>query len=225
MQFSASLSQSTMHSSDINRYAAAIREAILAHEADIECLDREIGDGDHYINMKRGCEAIVGLADELKPLPATDALNKIGMKLLSTIGGASGPLFASLFMSMSKALKANEPSSEAISTLQMALAFEAGVQAIMQRGKAQAGEKTMLDVLIPVATAFKQLAEQGQSSKDIAATLKTIASDGLESTRNMLATKGRASGLGERAIGHLDAGAKSCQVMIHTVCDLVLSGQ
>jgi phosphoenolpyruvate---glycerone phosphotransferase subunit DhaL len=221
MQFSASLSQSTMHSSDINRYAAAIREAILAHEADIECLDREIGDGDHYINMKRGCEAIVGLAEELNPLPATDALNKIGMKLLSTIGGASGPLFASFFMSMSKALKA----SEAISTLQMALAFEAGVQAIMQRGKAQAGEKTMLDVLIPVATAFKQLAEQGQSSKDIAAALKTIASDGLESTRNMLATKGRASGLGERAIGHLDAGAKSCQVMMHTVCDLVLSGQ
>jgi len=95
----------------------------------------------------------------------------------------------------------------------------------MQRGKAQAGEKTMLDVLIPVAAAFKQLAEQGQSSRDIAAALKTIASDGLESTRNMLATKGRASGLGERAIGHLDAGAKSCQVMIDTICDLVLSKQ
>jgi len=210
-----------MNSLTITHYAAAIRDAILAHEADIECLDREIGDGDHYINMKRGCEAIVGLADELNPLSTPDALNKIGIKLLSTIGGASGPLFASFFMSMSKTLN----SSEATTTNQIALAFEAGVQAIMQRGKAQAGEKTMLDVLIPVADTFKQLAAQGQSTKDIATALKTVASDGLESTRNMLATKGRASGLGERAIGHLDAGAKSCQVMIHTACDIVLSNQ
>lgn len=225
MQLYSLTSSPTMNSSVINRYAATIRDAILAHEADIECLDREIGDGDHYINMKRGCEAVAGLADELSTLSSADALNKIGMKLLSTIGGASGPLFASFFMSMSKSLKANDASSDTFNTLQIALAFEAGVQAIMQRGKAQAGEKTMLDVLIPVATAFKQLTEQGQASKDIAAALKTIASDGLESTRNMLATKGRASGLGERAIGHLDAGAKSCQVMIHTVCDLVLAHQ
>jgi phosphoenolpyruvate---glycerone phosphotransferase subunit DhaL len=208
-----------MNSADINAYATAIRDAILAHEADIECLDREIGDGDHYINMKRGCEAITTLADELIPLSAADALNKIGIKLLSTIGGASGPLFASFFMSMAKSLK----TTETIDTLQSAIAFEAGVQAIMQRGKAQAGEKTMLDVLIPVANTFKQLTEQGESTQEIANKLKIVASHGLESTRNMLATKGRASGLGERAIGHLDAGAKSCQVMIHTVCDLVLS--
>lgn len=208
-----------MNSLTINLYAAAIRNAILAHEADIECLDREIGDGDHYINMKRGCEAINGLSGEIGDLSVADALNKIGMKLLSTIGGASGPLFASFFMSMGKTLKA----SESITTLQLALAFEAGVQAIMQRGKAQAGEKTMLDVLIPVADTFKRLAEQGKSAREIATELKQVASSGLESTRNMLATKGRASGLGERVIGHLDAGAKSCQVMIDTVCDMVLA--
>lgn len=207
-----------MNSHTISLYAAAIRHAILDHEADIECLDREIGDGDHYINMKRGCEAITGLSGEIGDLSVADALNKIGMKLLSTIGGASGPLFASFFMSMSKTLKG----SETLNTLQMALAFEAGVQAIMQRGKAQAGEKTMLDVLIPVANTFKQMAEQDKSSQEIATVLKQVASMGLESTRNMLATKGRASGLGERAIGHLDAGAKSCEVMIHAVCDAVL---
>lgn len=203
----------------INRAAEEIYRSVVSHEADIESLDREIGDGDHYINMKRGCEAIRTIAAELEPLSPADALNKIGMKLLSTIGGASGPLFASFFMSMAKSLKA----SASTDTLSMALAFEAGVLAIMQRGKAQAGEKTMLDVLIPVANSFKQLAEQGQSSKDIAQALKVVASEGVESTRNMLATKGRASGLGERAIGHLDAGAKSCQVMIHSVCDQVLS--
>jgi phosphoenolpyruvate---glycerone phosphotransferase subunit DhaL len=208
-----------MNSDTINHKAAAIRAAILQHEADIEGLDREIGDGDHYINMKRGCEAIVGIAPELEALSGADALNKIGMKLLSTIGGASGPLFASFFMSMGKTLKAFDN----ITIKEIALAFDAGVQAIMQRGKAQAGEKTMLDVLIPVSTTFKQLAEQDKSAKEIASILKVVASEGLESTRNMLATKGRASGLGERAIGHLDAGAKSCQVMIHSVCDLVLS--
>lgn len=208
-----------MNSDTINHKAAAIRAAILQHEADIEGLDREIGDGDHYINMKRGCEAIVGIAPELEALSVADALNKIGMKLLSTIGGASGPLFASFFMSMGKTLKAFDN----ITIKEIALAFDAGVQAIMQRGKAQTGEKTMLDVLIPVSTTFKQLAEQDKSAKEIASVLKVVASEGLESTRNMLATKGRASGLGERAIGHLDAGAKSCQVMIHSVCDLVLS--
>ncbi|MGP1718586.1 MAG: dihydroxyacetone kinase subunit DhaL [Methylophilus sp.] len=208
-----------MNSDTINHMAAAIRAAILAHEADIESLDREIGDGDHYINMKRGCEAITTIAEELAPLSAADALNKIGMKLLSTIGGASGPLFASFFMSVGKTLKATDTTA----TKDVALAFEAGVQAIMQRGKAQAGEKTMLDVLIPVADTFKQLAEQGKSTKEIATALKLVASEGLESTRNLLATKGRASGLGERAIGHLDAGAKSCEVMIHAVCDQLLA--
>ena len=208
-----------MQSKWIQQAALEVYQAILAHEADIECLDREIGDGDHYINMKRGCEAINGLSGEIGDLSVADALNKIGMKLLSTIGGASGALFASFFMSMGKTLKA----SESITTLQLALAFEAGVQAIMQRGKAQAGEKTMLDVLIPVADTFKHLAEQGKSAREIATELKQVASSGLESTRNMLATKGRASGLGERVIGHLDAGAKSCQVMIDTVCDMVLA--
>lgn len=208
-----------MNCESINHFALAIRDAIVSHEADIESLDREIGDGDHYINMKRGCEAIASIATELESYSAADALNKIGIKLLSTIGGASGPLFASFFMSMGKTLK----SSDTITIKEIALAFDAGVQAIMQRGKAQAGEKTMLDVLIPVADTFKQLAEQGKSAQEIALVLKEVASVGLESTRNMLATKGRASGLGERAIGHLDAGAKSCQVMIHTVCDLVAS--
>ncbi|MDP8567676.1 dihydroxyacetone kinase subunit DhaL [Methylophilus aquaticus] len=207
-----------MQSKWINQAALKIQQSILKHEADIECLDREIGDGDHYINMKRGCEAISKMAEELEGFNAPDALNKIGMKLLSTIGGASGPLFASFFMGMSKHLK----SVETAGNLDIALAFEAGVHAIMQRGKAQAGEKTMLDVLIPVAENFKQQAKNGQSANEIADALKLVASQGLESTRNMLATKGRASGLGERAIGHLDAGAKSCQVMVHAVCDLIL---
>ena len=198
----------------------AIHAAIVAHEAEIESLDRAIGDGDHYINMKRGSEVIAGMYNELLTLPEDEVLNKIGMKLLSTIGGASGPLFASFFMSMAKVSKQNG----AHTLLETAAAFAAGVQAIIHRGKAQVGEKTMLDVLVPVSTQFTTLAAEGKSSLDIAQALKLTADQGLESTRNLIATKGRAAGLGERAIGHLDAGAKSCQVMIYTVCDLVIKG-
>ncbi len=207
-----------MQTETITSACLAVRDAILSHEADIEGLDRAIGDGDHYINMKRGSETIAGMVAELAPLSDADALNKIGMKLLSTIGGASGPLFASFFMGMGKTLKENGNST----SLEIAAAFAAGVQAIMQRGKAQAGEKTMLDLLIPVSTSFTTLVASGASTQAICQKLKTVASEGLESTRDMLATKGRAAGLGERAIGHLDAGAKSCEVMVHAVCDLFL---
>lgn len=198
----------------------AIHHAIVAHEAEIESLDRAIGDGDHYANMKRASEMIAAMHGELENQPADAVLHKIGMKLLSTLGGASGPLFASFFMMMGKAAKENGHES----TLQTAAAFAAGVQAIVQRGKAGLGEKTMLDVLIPVSTTFTLMAAQDKTAKEIAEALKKVADDGLESTRNLIATKGRAAGLGERAIGHLDAGAKSCQVITHSVCDLVLKG-
>jgi phosphoenolpyruvate---glycerone phosphotransferase subunit DhaL len=207
-----------MNTAFILSASLAIHAAIIANEADIESLDRAIGDGDHYINMKRGSEVIAGMYNELLPLPADEALNKIGMKLLSTIGGASGPLFASFFMSMGKTLNQNGSGTP----LEAAAAFAAGVQAIMQRGKAQAGEKTMLDVLIPVSTIFTTSAASGKSLEDISKDIILAADQSLESTRDMIATKGRASGLGERAIGHLDAGAKSCQVMINTVCNLII---
>ena len=212
------MQSSLILSSRILSSSLAVHAAIVANEADIESLDRAIGDGDHYINMKRGSEVVAGMYNELLPLPADEVLNKIGMKLLSTIGGASGPLFASFFMSMAKTLKQNGHETP----LEIAAAFAAGVQAIMQRGKAQAGEKTMLDVLIPVSTTFTTCAASNKTLIETCKALKQAADTGLESTRNMIATKGRASGLGERAIGHLDAGAKSCQVMIHTVCDLII---
>lgn len=196
----------------------AIHAAIVANESEIESLDRAIGDGDHYINVKRGSEAIAGLHDELLNLPADEVLNKIGMKLLSTIGGAAGPLFASFFMGMAKVIKQNGGNNP----LEIATAFAAGVQGIMQRGKANLGEKTMLDVLIPVSNTFTLHAAEGKSLAEIGSAVKLAADTGLESTRNLIATKGRAAGLGERAIGHLDAGAKSSQVMVHAVCDLLI---
>lgn len=202
----------------ILKAAQAVNDAILVHEPEIESLDREIGDGDHFVNMKRGCATIVGMHDELAPLPADAALQKIGMKLLSTIGGASGPLLASFFMAMAKADK-EQPAD----TLpQIAAAFAAGVDAIKTRGKADVGEKTMLDVLIPVARKFTEMTNASAAPADIFVALKHTAEQGMLSTKDMIATKGRAAFLGERAIGHIDPGAKTSQVIIHTVCDLAV---
>lgn len=201
--------------------AEAVNAAILANESEIESLDREIGDGDHFINMKRGCATIVGMRDELAPLPPDEALQKIGMKLLSTIGGASGPLIASLFMAMAKTVKEHG----ADTPQQHAAVFAAGVEAIKLRGKASVGEKTMLDVLIPVAQTFNKMVWEGATHAEVMTALKAEAEKGMLSTRDMIATKGRAAFLGERAKGHIDPGAKTSQVVICTVCDLVLQNQ
>ncbi len=197
--------------------ASAVHHAILAHESEIESLDRAIGDGDHYINMKRGCATVLSMRDELATFAPDAALQRIGMKLLSTIGGASGPLLASFFIAMAKT--AGEKGAETLP--QIAAAFAAGVEAIRMRGKADIGEKTMLDVLIPVARTFVELTAQGVEPDCLLAAIRQQAEQGMLATRDIIATKGRAASLGERAIGHIDPGAKSCQIMITAVCDLI----
>jgi dihydroxyacetone kinase-like protein len=166
--------------------------------------------------MKRGAGAIVDMQQELSTLSADAALNKIGMKLLSTIGGASGPLLASYFMGMAKVIK--EKGDASIATY--AQAFATGVDTIRQRGKADIDEKTMLGVLIPVAAEFTARSTQNASSEEVRATVITTAQQGMLATKDLIATKGRAAGLGERAIGHIDPGAKSCQLMIEAVCKI-----
>ena len=211
-----------MKTSTIISAVHAIEAAIIAHEVDIESLDRAIGDGDHYINIKRASEVLAGMVNELVPLKPQQAFEKIGAKLLSTMGGASGVLFASLFMGMAKFYQLNnDKANELNSKLEHAAAFAYGVQTLMMRGKSNVGEKTMLDVLVPVSTTFTTCAAQGKSVAEICKEVKNAADKGLEYTRDLVASKGRAAGLGERAIGHLDPGAKSCQVMIHAVCDLI----
>jgi dihydroxyacetone kinase-like protein len=199
----------------------AVNAAVIAHESEIESLDRAIGDGDHFVNIKRGLTAIVAMRDQLAGGPAEAALQQIGMKLLSTIGGASGPLFASFFIAMSKTLKVQQGDGLA----SVAAAFSDGVEAIKQRGKSDLGEKTILDVLIPVAQTFKQKVDQNVELPELLESIKASAEAGMLSTKEMVATKGRAAFLSERAVGHIDAGAKSTQVMITAVCDLVANQQ
>ena len=199
----------------------AVQAAIIDNEADIESLDRAIGDGDHFINVRRGAEVLVGMRDELLPLLPAAAFQKIGMKLLSTIGGASGPLISSCFLAMGKALAGNETPDRQ----EWASAFAAGVDAIKARGKADVGEKTMLDVLIPVSRQWMALAEAGTPLPALCQRLTDDAGAHMLATRDMLATKGRAAFLGERALGHIDPGAKTCQVAITAVCAVLLQAQ
>lgn len=199
----------------------AVHHELIAHESEIESLDRALGDGDHFINIKRGIAAVSAMREELAPLPADVAMQRIGMKLLSTIGGASGPLFASFFIAMANTLKAHPDGGLEV----IANAFSAGVEAVKHRGKSALGEKTMLDVLIPVAQTFTAQVQQQAAISKLLEAIKASAETGMLSTRDMLATKGRAAFLGERAIGHIDAGAKSTQLMICAVCDLVAKEQ
>ena len=200
-----------------------VHDAIMSHESELESLDRAIGDGDHFVNMIRGCETITAIKNDLKNLTPDAALHQIGLKLLSTVGGASGPLLASFFMAMAKVSKENRHLAKQ-PLLNTAAAFAGGVQAIMQRGRSNLGEKTMLDVLIPVSTLLTTLAAQNTPPHELYQALKLAANKGVLSTRDLIATKGRAAFLGERAIGHIDPGAKSCQIMIEAVCDLALRG-
>lgn len=197
----------------------AVSDAIIANESEIEALDREIGDGDHLINVKRGCSVLLEMRDQLAPLSVADAFTAIGTKLLGTIGGASGPLISSFFIAAGKVLK-TAPASQSAA---FADAFAAGVEAIRNRGKADVGEKTMLDVLIPVARLLSRLAEEGSPLDVVCAKTKDEAQRGMLATKDMIASKGRAYFLGERAIGHIDPGSKTSQVAIWAVCDKLLA--
>jgi dihydroxyacetone kinase-like protein len=208
-----------LNTSTILDALAAVQRAILANEAQIESLDRAIGDGDHFINVRRGCEVLVAMTPELAGLPPAAALHRIGTKLLGTIGGASGPLISSFFMAMGHALEGiGSPDRR-----QFAGAFAHGVEAIKQRGKADVGEKTMLDVLIPVSRLLARLADDRVPLPLLCAQLKDEAHRNMLATRDMIAGKGRASSLGERALGHVDPGSKTCEVAIAAVCDAVMS--
>jgi len=186
----------------------AVNNTVTEHAGELTELDKAIGDGDHVINLRRGLDALLAQQDEVAQLDWASAWQKMGMTCMSKIGGASGSLFGTLFVSMAKVAK-NQP----VDVVVFAQAFSAGVESMKSRGKAEAGEKTMLDVLIPVARVLQDSASNVELA-DLLVQVKEAAQLGMESTRDMLATKGRASFLGERSIGHIDAGAKSSQLMI-----------
>ncbi|MEO4042328.1 dihydroxyacetone kinase subunit DhaL [Hoeflea sp. CAU 1731] len=181
----------------------AMQAAIADNAEHLTALDQAIGDGDHGINMKRGFEAIAADADAICDKPAPQALSAAGMKLVMSVGGASGPLFGTLFMTLGKSLPEDFDRSD------FAGAFKNAVDAVAARGKSSVGQKTMLDVLYPVGDAIAA----GKGAQEIA----TVATEAAEATVPMEAKRGRASFLGERSIGHMDPGSCSCSLLINTV--------
>lgn len=184
-------------------------ERVIAHAEELTALDQAIGDGDHGINMKRGLEAVLADLDSLAEKPLGEALKAAGMHLVTKVGGASGPLYGTLLMSLGKGL------ADIPDRAQAATAFRAAVDAVKARGKSDFGMKTMLDVLGPVAETLEA------GGGELTSALRRRAADAAEATKPLQAIRGRASFLGERSKGHIDPGARSSQLLIEAVCDVI----
>ena len=195
----------------------SIKNSIELHKDEIEKLDQNIGDGDHIFNIQRGLKESLNLKEELKNNQLNEILKKIGMKIMTTVGGSSGALFSTLLINMAKVYN-NELSDQK----NIAIMFDCGVEAMKKRGKADLGEKTMLDVLVPVSKKLNELSDK-KDSKEIASEIKQTAEIGMLSTKDLIATKGRASFLGKRSIGHIDPGARSSQIAIEAICNVILN--
>lgn len=198
------------------RLIDAAADAIEVNAELLTSLDQAIGDGDHGLNMKRGFAAIREARDELAPLALPAALSKAGMLLVTKVGGASGPLYGSLLLAMGKAGAGAAPDGATLVAM-----LSEGVAAVRKRGKSDVGEKTMLEVLVPVLGALRHGVESGEANGPLIERIRRTAHEGLEASRPLRATKGRASFLGERSIGHLDPGAQSSCLLVCAVCDVV----
>ncbi|MER8385597.1 dihydroxyacetone kinase subunit DhaL [Mesorhizobium sp. M1428] len=196
-----------MAAADLSKLIEATANTIAAHAEELTRLDQAIGDGDHGLNMKRGFEAVRAEAGAFAAKPLPEALKAIGTKLVMTVGGASGPLFGTLFMALGKEIPAAPDRAD------LAAAFGKAIEAVAARGKSQAGQKTMLDVLQPVHEALLE----GKAAADIV----EIADNAADATVPMKALRGRASFLGDRSIGHMDAGARSTALLVRAVAETI----
>jgi len=182
-------------------------QTLVDHLDELTALDQAIGDGDHGLNMKRGAQAIQAKLSDMEGTGLNESLKTMGKTCIAMIGGSSGPVFGTLLMTLGKELP-SEPNSQ-----DLALALRAGIEALTRLGKAQVGQKTLLDVLDPVQ---KILAKGGD---DLIARVRQGAHDSAATTADMEATRGRSSFLGDRAKGHIDPGSRSMALIIGAICD------
>ena len=190
---------------------------------ELTALDQAIGDGDHGTNMDRGFRAIVATLDGGRPEGegernvAGAIIRTAGRTLISTVGGAAGPLYGTALMRAGGVVASADAGRDTGTILVEAL--EAGIGGIQGLGKGTTGEKTMLDALVPAAAAGRTAVATGQDSAAVIAAMATAAEAGATATIPMLATKGRASYLGERSIGHQDPGATSSALLLRALAD------
>jgi dihydroxyacetone kinase-like protein len=182
-------------------------------------LDAAIGDADHGINMNRGFQKAIAQLPSVADKDIGSILKTFSMALISSVGGASGPLYGTLFLRASTVVTGkHELSDEDMVTL-----LQAAVDGVVQRGKANLGDKTMLDALSPGVDAFKQAIAEGASTPDALQKAVAAAHEGMNNTIGLVAKKGRASYLGERSSGHLDPGATSTYLILKALLETVIS--
>lgn len=190
--------------------------AALSENADyLTQLDSAIGDADHGTNMNRGFTAITAKLDAGSPADIPALFKTVGMTLISSVGGASGPLYGTLFLEMGK----NSPADGEMSAADLEKALRAGVAGIVARGHAEVGDKTMVDALDPAIDALSASVASGASAADAVTAAAEAAQKGSDATEPLVARKGRASYLGERSAGHIDPGSVSATILLRTMSE------
>jgi len=190
----------------IREMAAAVEE----HRKHLTKLDSEIGDGDHGNNMHRGFQAALERLDNTNPQTPSDALKAVSMALIGKVGGAAGPLYGTAFLKASTALSGKED----LSPEDVAEAIEVALSGVKHRGKAEEGDKTMIDALTPAARDAREAASSGKNAAEVFRAAARGANEGAEATVPLTARRGRASYLGARAEGHMDPGAYSTYLLL-----------
>lgn len=204
-----------MNTTNVINILQKIADMVESEKAFLTELDNVIGDGDHGINLARGFHEVEKKLDSLKEKDIGTLLKTVGMTLVSTVGGASGPLYGTAFMKSGQAMagKTDIQLNDFLECLQVS------IEGIQMRGKSTTGEKTMLDAMVPSLVAMQKEAETQTSPKDVFAAGVKAAEEGVEYTKTIIATKGRASYLGERSIGHQDPGATSFTYILKVIYD------
>jgi dihydroxyacetone kinase-like protein len=193
----------------------AVAADIKANKEYLTQLDSDIGDADHGTNMDRGFQAVAGKLPGVADKDIGTVLKTVGMTLVSTVGGAGGPLYGTFFMQMG----ATATGKLELTLADWVAALEAGVSAVVMRGKANLGDKTMVDALTPALEALKTAAAEGATLPQALQRSAQAAEQGMRATTPLMARKGRASYLGERSAGHQDPGATSSQLLLQAAAD------
>ena len=191
----------------------AVAATVAEHKVELTHLDRDIGDGDHGENLSRGFTAVITKLDAGAPETPTAVLKLVATTLISTVGGASGPLFGTAFLRAATSVG----DAETLDGAAVAGALTAARDGVVARGKAESGDKTMVDALTPAVNAAKAAADGGVSVSEVLNAAADAAADGAAATFPLQARKGRASYLGERSIGHIDPGAQSTAYLLRAL--------
>jgi len=209
----------TLTAKDYVAYLRKTAEHIGASGDYISGLDAATGDGDHWINMNMGLQALVSKGDQLAALSLPDCLRQIGMTYMSVVGGSSGVLYGGAYLAASKAVAGQEEANSA----QLGQMLHAMAEDMIKRGNSQPGYKTMIDAIFPAAETYLQELEKGTGDRELLERVKRAAMDGAEATRAMEAVRGRASYQTDKGVGHLDPGAVTMSYQIADLCDYLIA--